>query len=67
MNTPNLCEVCNIGQLNFVAKSNTGKDLTLFKCMVCDSNWKYENGLLILVSKGNTYKSLTSKESKTKQ
>lgn len=67
MNQPNLCEGCNIGQLNFVAKSNTGKDLTLYKCMVCDSNWKYENGLLTITFEGNTYRNLSNLKDKPKQ
>lgn len=66
MNLPNLCEQCNIGQLQFIAKSNTGQSLVLLKCMVCDSNWKYENGLLVLVSEGKTYKSLTISKEKPK-
>ena len=67
MNLPNLCEVCNIGQLTFVAKSNTGSQFVLLKCLVCDSQFKYENGLLIITSKGNTYKTLSSTKEKSKQ
>lgn len=60
MNHSNLCEICNIGQLQFVAKSNTGSQFVLLKCLMCDSQFKYENGLLVIVSKGNTYKTLST-------
>lgn len=66
MSYPNLCEVCNIGQLQFVAKSNTGQSLVLLKCMVCDSSFKYENGLLTITSEGNTYRNLSSLKEKHK-
>lgn len=52
---PNLCEACNIGQLNFVAKSSTGNPFVILKCFNCDSVFKYENGLLFLTSKGMVY------------
>lgn len=58
---PNLCSECNIGQLQLIAP---GKNFDLLKCLMCDTVFKYERGLLFVTTKGYTY-TILSKTDKT--